>query len=425
MGTRFDPSLRDAEDAEIVALADRIGALLAPTAALYDAEGRFPHEHFEILHRHGALALTIPKAYGGRGLSLYRTLLFQQHLGRAAGPTALCLGWHLMVFGCLSWRPCWPEAALARLARSVVERGHLVNALLTERDAGNLLRGAQARTRARRSGSGWVLSGHKAFCSSAPALKQMVVYARIDGEPGMAEFVVPMGEGVRILETWDSVGMRSTASHDIVFDEVRLPDEALVHRFGPGPDRPGSLAVASRAWGLQVSALYLGIAEAAREFAIRFADKHPLTGQDGVILDAPAVQARLGEIELLLGAARAQLYGLAERWERYPALQDRLHDEVAITKVTVGRQAVRTVGLANELVGGHSLSRRHPLERLWRDVNCHAFNPPQADHVMAGLARDAIAGLRAEQAQGLHTEAFVLPTDSSAHVVPTPEAAAA
>lgn len=392
--TRFDPALRDDDDVAIAALADAVGAELAPSVAAHDRDGSFPHDHFRRLHKAGALALTIPRQLGGRGLGLYRTLLFQQHLGRHAGPTALCLGWHLMAFGCLSHRDSWPRETFERLARDVVQGGQLVNVLVTERDNGNLLRGAKAATHARRGGGGWVLSGRKAFCSGAPALQQMVVYASIDGEDGMAEFLVPRGDGVRIVETWDTLGMRSTASHDIVFDEVELPASALVHRFGGAV--PSSFAVGSRAWGLQPPALYLGIAEAARDFALGFAKGYHAASLGGPILDAPAVQARLGEIELRIGAARAQLYGLAERWERNPSLQERLHDEVAITKVIVGRNAVEAVERATEIVGGHSLDRGHPLERLWRDVRCHAFNPPQADHVIAGLAKTATEAARAE-----------------------------
>lgn len=396
--TRVDPSLRDDLDAEIVALADALAARLEPTVARHDLAGSFPHDHFALLWREGALALTIPLSLGGRGLSLYRTLLFQQHLGRVAGPTALCLGWHLMAFGALAHRPSWDPAVLARLARDVVERGDLINVLVTERDHGNLLRGAKPATRARRTAQGWVLSGHKAFCSSAPALRQMVVYASVEGEDGSAEFLVPRGEGVRIVEAWDTLGMRATASHDIVFDEVPLPPEALVHRFGPGPDKPSAFSAGSRAWGLQLPALYLGIAEAARDTALGFADDYHAASLGHAILDAPTVQARLGEIELLLGAARAQLYGLAERWERNPALQERLHDEVAITKVMVGRHALRVVELACEIVGGHSLSRRLPLERLLRDVQCLRYNPPQADTVVDGLARSATTAWRAAKA---------------------------
>jgi len=387
-----DFAVRHDDDAQLVAWADAVAAQLAPTVAQHDAQGSFAFDHLDVLRREGALALTIPQALGGRGLSLYQTLLFQRQLGRVSGPTALCLGWHLMAFGYLAQQPSWPAQTLQRLAQDVVQRGDLINILLTERDNGNLLRGAKPATVARRSGSGWVLSGHKAFCSSAPALRQMVVFASIEGEDRQGEFLVPHGPGVRVVETWDTLGMRATCSHEIVFDDVPLPDEALAHRFGPGPDQPSAFAVDSRAWGLQLPALYLGIGEAARDVALGFAAGYHSASLGGVILDAPSVQARLGEIELLLGAARAQLFGLAERWERNPGLQDRLHHEVAITKVVVGRQSQRAVELACEIVGGHANSRRLPLERLLRDVQCSAFNPPQADAVVsAGVKANASA----------------------------------
>ena len=76
---------------------------------------------------------------------------------------------------------------------------------------------------ARRSAQGWVLQGRKAYCSSAPALAQMVVYARIEGEASYGEFLVPRGEGVHIIDTWDTAGMRATESHDI---ELRIDPDA-------------------------------------------------------------------------------------------------------------------------------------------------------------------------------------------------------
>lgn len=417
-----DTTLRDDHDALIVARADAVGALIAPTVAWHDAEGRFPHDHFAVLHAHGALALPLPPALGGEGLSLYRSLLFQRQLGRYSGATALCLGWHLMALGCLAHTPSWRHQDFERLARDVVQRGDLINILVTERDHGNLLRGARPATLARRRAGGWVLSGHKAFCSSAPALRQMVVFASIEGEDRQGEFLVRVDETtrerIRILDdTWNVTGMRATASHDIVFDAVELPDEALVHRFGPGPDAPSSFAVASRAWGLQLPALYLGLAEAARDEALAFADGYRAASLGGQpVLDAPSVQARLGEIELLLGAARSQLFGLAERWERHPALQQRLHDEVAIAKVIVGRHAVQATQLAAEIVGGHSLQRNQPIERLLRDVQCQRFNPPQADTVVAGLARDATRTWRA-------AHPAVVATQSAASASPAPHTA--
>jgi len=390
--TEIDVTLRDASDIAIAAYADELAAEIAGTARHYDETGEFPHEHFELLRRRGALKLTLPKVLGGEGISLYQLLLFQERLARGSGSTALALGWHLMVFGYLSFDLKWQRPVFERLCRDVVQRGHLVNVLVTEREAGNLLRGARPTTRARRTAEGYLIHGRKAFCSAAPELQQMIVYAFIEEEGRMAEFLVGKSDRVRIVENWNTLGMRSTGSHDIEFDQVLVPHDALLSYIDPG--QSSSFTTGSRAFGLQISAVYLGIATAARDVALEFADRYQSHSLGASVLDAPQVQHKLGEIELLLGASRTLLYGLAERWERHDAIKHRLDNEVAITKHQVTNQAIRIVELAMGIVGGHALSRDLPLERYFRDVQCGRYNPPQDDMIIANLARNATARQR-------------------------------
>lgn len=391
-----DVTLRHASDVALAAYADELAAAIAPTTADHDRDGRFPHDHFALLRARGALRLTVPRHLGGRGLSLYEMLLFQERLAKGSGSTALALGWHLMIFGYLSHELKWRPEVFQRLCHDVVHQGHLVNVLVTEREAGNLLRGARASTVARKTAHGYTLTGQKAFCSSAPALDQMIVYAWVEDEQRTAEFLVPKSERVRVIESWNALGMRSTGSHDVAFDGVELPPSALLSYIDPG--KTSSFTVGSRAFGLQLSAVYLGIASAARDFALAFADGYRSHSLGAAILDAPQVQHKLGEIELLLGASKTLLYGLAERWEWHDAIQHRLDKEVAITKVTVTQNAIRVVELAMGIVGGHALSRDLPLERYFRDVQCGPHNPPQADAVLAQLAKEATASHRANKA---------------------------
>ena len=296
----FDATLRNASDVALAAYADRLAADIATTAAHYDEIGEFPHAHFDLLRKRGALTLTVPKALGGKGLSLYELLLFQERLARGSGSTALSLGWHLMAFAYLSFDLKWKTEVFERLASDVVHKGHLINILVTERQAGNLLRGARASTVARKTEAGYVIRGTKAFCSAAPALKQMIVYAWLEDEGRMAEFLVPTSERVRIIENWNTLGMRSTASHDIAFDDVIVPHEALLSYIDKG--KSSSFTTGSRVFGLQIAAVYLGIATAARDFALEFAEGYRSASLGGAILDAPQVQHKLGELELLVGA---------------------------------------------------------------------------------------------------------------------------
>jgi len=402
-----DVTLRNASDVALAAYADELAAEIANTAAHYDQTGQFPHAHFDLLRERGALKLTVPKAHGGRGLSLYETLLFQERLAKGSGSTALSLGWHLMVLGYLSHELKWRPEAFRQLCHDVVHKGDLINVLVTEREAGNLLRGARASTVARKTEHGYVITGQKAFCSSAPALNQMIVYAWVEDEQRAAEFLVPKSDKVRIIESWNTMGMRSTGSHDIAFDGVTVPHSALLSYIDVG--KTSSFTVASRAYGLQLSAVYLGIAIAARDFAMSFAHGHHSHSLGGSILDAPQVQQKLGEIELLLGAAKTLLYGLVERWDRHDDIKGRLDHEVAITKVTVTQNAIRAVELAVSIVGGHALSRSLPLERYFRDVQCGPHNPPQADAVLAQLARDATTRYRAALASEAEATTTAVP----------------
>lgn len=387
-----DVTLRHEADVALAAYADELAAEIAKTAATYDQLGQFPHEHFALLEQRGALRLTVPLAYGGRGLSLYSLLIFQERLARGNGSTALSLGWHLMALAYLSYGRTWPEEALRQLSRDVVEKGHLINILITDREAGNLLRGATASTVARKTNGGYLIRGHKAFCSSAPALQQMVVYALVEDEGRMAEFLVPKTERIQIIENWNSLGMRSTGSHDMVFDDVFVPSHALQGYIDKG--QPSSFTVGSKAFGLQISAVYLGIATAARNCAIKFSDQYISASLNTSIFDAPVVQQKIGEMEALIGSAKIILYGLAERWERYEHLRHRLEKEVAIAKHTVTNQAIRAVELAMSIVGGHALNKHMPLERYFRDVQCGLYNPPQDDMVLALLAKEATASYR-------------------------------
>ena len=384
-----DTTLRDASDRALAAYANALAAEIAPSAATYDRSGAFAHAHFALLRDRGALALTVPTAYGGQGRSLYQLLLFQERLGRACGPTALTVGWHLMVFAYLAYECQWPQERFGQLCRAVVAHGDLVNLLITERDAGNLLRGARPSTVAERTENGYRIRGRKAFCSGAPELRQMVVLAWDEAAQCSAEFIVPMGPGVTAHNDWNTLGMRATGSYDLSFDNVHVGLDARVNRVAA--DGASSFTRGSRIFGLQFSAVYLGIALAARDFVLDFTRQRQASGLPGSLQDIPGVRQKIGEIELLLGAAKNLLYGLAERWERYPDIRDRLHAEVAIVKSTVTNNAVRAVDLAMSIAGGHSISHDYPLERYFRDVRCGLYNPPQDDMVLATLAKTAIA----------------------------------
>ena len=263
----------------------------------------------------------------------------------------------------------------------------------TERTAGNIVRGGNPSTLAKKVDNGYIINGRKAFATLAPIVKQFTVLAYIEEEDRVAEFLIRKNDSVEIIDTWNVLGMRSTGSMDIVLHDVFVPDEALLAYSDKGA--ANRFNGKSSAYTLQLPAVYLGIATAARDFIIKYADEKYSPSLNNVILEAPHVQQKIGEIEILIAISRGLLYGLAEKWDRDEGVRDQLSQEVAITKYTVCNHAVKIVELAMSIAGGHSLSRDLPLERYFRDVQCGLYNPPLNDMVVNGVAAEAVKNYRA------------------------------
>src|SRR5262249_54053410 len=121
--------------------------------------------------------------------------------------------------------PRWPARLSRKLARETVEGVALINALRVEPELGSPARGGLPATIARRTETGWRLSGRKIYSTGAPILKWDLVWARTDEpEIRVGQFLVPAGlPGTRIEETWNHLGLRASGSHDVIFEDVVFP----------------------------------------------------------------------------------------------------------------------------------------------------------------------------------------------------------
>lgn len=373
--------------------ADDLAKRFAQTAAEYDRTGAFPFAHFAAMKENGYLALTVPLFHGGLGAGVHAMVFAQERLAQGDGATALAVGWHLYVIGKQAETETWPRATRERIFREVAVEGALINAAASEPATGSPSRGGLPTTEARRLPDGtWVLTGHKNFTTLAPILRYFLVSATIAGTEEAAWFLVPReAAGLRIEETWNTLGMRATGSHDIWLDEVHLPADALVES-----SRTRSSA-RTEGWGLHVPAVYLGIAQAARDFAVRYAVERETVNPPGAptrtspLADRPHVQRLIGEMEMALLPARTLLMELARRWGEHPEWRPHLVNPVAACKPLVVETALGVVDRAMRIVGGASLSKSMPLERYYRDVRAGLHNPPMEDVVIATLARAAIS----------------------------------
>lgn len=351
-------------------------------AETIDLEGNFPYANFEDLKEKGFLSLTIPKEYGGYGINLYEFLQIQERLAQGDAPTALSLGWHLGVLLEAAENRHWRKGSFIRLSTEIVQNKKLINLAQTERATGSPSRGGVPTTTAIQEGNGWCLNGTKAFTSMAEALDYSIVTAEINQSGNKAFILVDHKlDGLRVEETWDSISMKGTKSDDLVLENVVVEEDALLFEEDGKP--------VPRGWYLQVPAVYIGIAAAARDFAIKFASEYRPNTLPGPIKEVAEVRRKFGEIELELFKARQVLYAVARKWVEQPEQRQSMASELAAVKHIATNSANRVVDLAMRIVGARSLSAQSPLQRHFRDVRAGLHNPPTDDAIVYNLA-DAV-----------------------------------
>ena len=373
---------------------------LRERADQHDRDGTFPHENFADIRRAGLPALVIPQEYGGWGANLLESTLTMERLAQGDGSTALSFVMHVQVMGGVAELPRdgWPQPLFAQVCRDAVEHGALINSVATEPKLGSPSRGGMPETSAepiRESGStSWLINGLKTFASLSPEMDYFIIPAALqDGSGHVARFVIPAGPHFEIIETWDSFGMRATGSHDLKIVNARVTDEQMIGRGAPSPATTGKSP--ANAWFIcTVGAVYLGVAQAALDFAADFALKRVPTALGKPIAELESIQSRLGQAELLLLQARALLYHTARDWDELSTRRDEMAEAVIAAKFTATNNAIEAVDHAVRVVGGAAMSRSLPLERYLRDVRPGLFHPLNDDQALLIFGQHALKRLR-------------------------------
>lgn len=365
-----------------LSMAMRLSAEVATRADAADQEAKLPAEDVQALRDSGYLQLSVPREYGGMGLPLRDCVAAQLELAQGSASTAMVAGMHMHLFGNVSENRPWPESMFEWMCRDAVAGG-LYNTLASEPSLGSPSRGAFFATTATLDGDEWVVNGHKTWTTGGRHLTQMVVRLSLGEEPGA--ILIP-GDAAGILwkDTWsDSLSLRASDSHDVYFENVRVPAGHLLERGKRDQNTPN-------AWFPMVMAsVYLGAALAARSAVIRYALERVPTALGKPIATLPKIQRQIGEIDLMLQAARALLFEVASEWtgdERSRGLFPR----VAAAKHLVTETANQVTDKALQIAGGASLTRDLPLERHFRDTRAGLMQPPSGDAALELIGQGAI-----------------------------------
>lgn len=365
-----------------------ITAYLAATAGDYDRSGAFPHENIAYLRAAGLVGLPAERVLAGAPLPLREARKIIAAVARGEPSTALVLIMTYIFVLQAANNPNWKPPVRRLVLEDIAHNGSLANALRVEPELGTPVRGGLPKTIAVRVPGGFRVSGHKLYSTGSPALRWFGVWGRTDdSDPLVGTFLVPAdAPGIRIEKTWDQLGLRASGSHDVILDDVFIPEDYAVDI------RPQAAWAAERApellaWmSVLMGALYDAVARNARDWLVEFALNRAPANLGAPLSTLPRFQEAVGEIDALLYINQV----LLDRSSDTP-FESLLGVESNFLKYIVTGNAIKVAERALSLTGNPGLARSNPLERHYRDALCGRVHSPQDDTILSTAGRAAFA----------------------------------
>jgi alkylation response protein AidB-like acyl-CoA dehydrogenase len=359
-------------DSDVIALAAEMGRVAAEHDAAHDRDATFVTEAYDAMHAAGYLRLAVPADLGGAGATMRQLVLAQHELGKHSGAAALSSTMHHYLTLVQVWRRGHgapdAEGVLAKVAEGLVMATSGGSDWVSPTTVATEVEG------------GYLFSGRKVFCSQAP-VAGVVSTCAVLGEPGPGATVLHAGvplsaDGVSVVETWDTLGMRGTASHDLVLEDVFVPAEKTAGTR-PYGELAGPLLVAAIHFAPLAGAAYLGVAAGACDQAVRLAK--------------PGAVRQVGEMRSRLRVALWALLASVEEIGADPAADEATLETVMLAKRHAVNEARAVVDIALEVAGGSAFFRGSPLERAYRDVRGGPFHPLTPEATLELVGRRALA----------------------------------
>ena len=347
------------------ALIRRLGEGFAKRAGEIDATDGFIAENYEEIRAAGLLAAAVPEELGGLGLSYPAVCDLLRQLAQYCGSTALAYAMHTHQVAIPAWR--WRHQKIAAV-EPLLKRVAAERIILLTSGGSDWIAGSGKAVKVE---GGYRISARKIFTSGAPIGNILMTGAVVhqDNQPDQViHFGVPMkAPEVKVLDTWHTMSMRGTGSHDVLIEGLFIADSAVAMTRKAGEWHPVFQIIATVAIPL-IYSVYLGVAESARDIAIGLAKKR---------LPTPHVIEMAGRMDTELAAARMAHRAMVDVVERNAPSADSVND-VMIGRAIFVEHALKSVECAMELAGGACIYRVNGLERRFRDIQGARFHPLQS-----------------------------------------------
>lgn len=331
-----------------------------PLAAEVDEEERFPLETVEKMAKTGLMGIPVPVKYGGAGGTNLMYGMAVEELSRVCGTTGVVLSAHTSLCCAPIMENGTEEQKMKYLPR--LASGEWIGAFgLTEPNAGT--DAAMQQTTAVLDGDQYVLNGNKIFITNAVYAHVYVIFAMTDkslGNKGISAFIVEKGTpGFSIGKKEKKMGIRGSATTELVFEDCRIPKENLLGQQGKG----FAIAMKTLDGGrVGIAAQALGIAQGAMDETIKYTKERKQFGRS--ISQFQNTQFQMADMDTKVQAAR--LLVRSAHWKKDNGMPYSV--DAAMAKLFAAETAMEVTTKAVQLHGGYGYTREYPVERMMRDA---------------------------------------------------------
>ncbi len=333
---------------------------IRPVASRYDESGEFPWEIMESLAGMDFFRIYLDAEFGGLGMGSMGLVLVTEELSKACG--GIALGFAATALGTMPIMLSGSDAQKKKLLPDLASGKKLAAFGLTEPEAGSDV--TNMKTTAKRDGDSYVLNGVKHFITNGGVAKIYTVIASTDpsrGSRGASAFIVEEGTpGFSYGKKENKMGIRASATCELIFEDCRVPKENLIGKEGMG--FPIALRTLDRSRP-GVAAQALGIAQGALDHALEYARKRIQFGH--AISSFQAIQFKFADMGTKIEAARALIYSVARMVD---AGAKDFAKEAAMAKLYASDVAMEVTTEAVQIFGGYGYMKEYPIEKYMRDA---------------------------------------------------------
>jgi len=395
------------EEADWKRVAHRLSTeVLAPNAGQIDRESLFPTANIKALGEAGLMGLTVAKEKGGPGGTVKSLALVIEELAQGCASTAMCYTMHMS--GLLVIAALVEGRQVEQFLKPIIDGERLNSFAMSEPGSGNRL--WHMDSYAQKDGDDYIIDSFKSFATSAGYADSYLVPVRANSEVGpndLSLFLIDgKDENIKPIGKWDGLGIRGNSSTPVHFDKCRVP---AFNRLGHETCGFSTIfAYSLPIYQVGLSALYLGIAQAAYDAAIAHVKKRIHSDTGVALSNMETVQRYIAEMKLSIDQSRHLIYRVAQLSDNALALFDELAKaelldqvlranpndpffiELAEVKISACEMAINVTNKAFQVCGGTAYRHGHPVERHFRDARAGSVMAPSDDTLKLIMGRQIL-----------------------------------